>query len=103
MRIHFERSGGFTGMRLEAAIDTQVLSPDEAENLHLLIEEAGFFDLPPELSAPVPGADQFQYRLTVETAEREHSIAISDGAVPDTLQPLIRRLTILSRSARASS
>ena len=103
MHIHFERSGGVTGMRIEATIDTENLSQDEAQKLQLLIQEARFFDLPAETSSSMPGADQFQYRLTVETGEQQNSIEISDGAVPDQLQPLIRHLTVLSRSTRASS
>ncbi len=102
MRIQFERSGGFAGMRLTATIDTDALAPDEARELQALIEAARFFDLPAVIASPTPGADQFQYRLNVETAERRHTVEVGDAAAPDTLQPLLRKLTTLARSARGA-
>ena len=100
MRIQFERSGGFAGMRLTATIDTDTLAPDEARVLQALMDTAWFFDLPAVIASPTPGADQFQYRLTVEADERRHTVEVGEAAAPDTLQPLLRKLTTLARSAR---
>lgn len=98
MRIEFERTGGFAGMRVAATIDSQTLPEDKAQALKEMIEQAGFFDLPPRLVSPTPGMDQFQYRLTIESAERGiHTIETSDAAAPPQLQPLLRELTLLAR------
>ncbi len=99
MQIHFERTGGIAGMRVAATIDTGALSPDEARDLQALVEAAKFFNLPTVIASPTPGADQFQYRVTVEAEGRRHAVEVGDASVPDALQPLLRRLTILARSA----
>jgi hypothetical protein len=96
MRINFERSGGFVGMRITATIDTESLPADEAAELRQLVESAGFFDLPPTISSTT-GADQFTYVLTVESESRQHRVEVKDGGVPPSLRPLLQRLTSLAR------
>lgn len=100
MRVHFERSGGFAGMRMAATIDSQTLSSEEAGALRQMVEAAGFFDLPVTIAAPQPGADRFLYRLTVEVEGREHTIEVSDAAVPTSLRPLLDWLTAAARKAQ---
>jgi hypothetical protein len=99
MRIIFNRSGGFTGIKISAAIDTQELPPEEAEQLCRYVEEAGFFDLPPVPSSPGPGADRFSYSLTVIEGSQQHTVEFSDADVPEELRPLLRKLTLLARRA----
>jgi len=101
MRIDFERTGGFAGMILQAIIDTNELPEEEANELRQLIEEANFFALPPTIKS-ASGADQFTYRLTVIASVRQHSVEVSDGAVPDSMRPLINRLTTLARTNQRS-
>ena len=102
MHIHFERTGGFAGLRLIATVHTESLSPEEARELHEMVDAAGFFDLPAALTTARPGADRFQYRLTVESGARQHTIETNDGSAPQALQPLLRRLTAIARSPSAS-
>jgi hypothetical protein len=102
MRITFERSGGFAGMLFRTSIDTVSLSKEEADKLQKMVAEAGFFDLPGELSSPSPGADQFQYKVSIEEGDRRHTVETSDQAAPDSLRPLLRELTIRARSAPGS-
>lgn len=102
MRIDFERSGGFAGMRLMLTLDTESLSPDEARELADMVDVASFFDLPTVIAAPTPGADRFHYTLTVVDAGRHHRVEMGETAVPDALWPLLRRLTALARSSRGS-
>ena len=66
MKIHFEKSGGFAGLRLSHDLDRADLSPEERGELDRLVERAQFFDLPAEVRALNPGADRFQYRLTMK-------------------------------------
>lgn len=102
MRIRFERVGGFTGMRLTAMVDTELLSSEEARDLREMVNTARFFDLPATLTTTTPGADRFTYRVTVEDDERQHTVEASDESVPEALRPLLQRLISIARSGRRS-
>ena len=100
MRIQFERTGGIAGMHIAATVETESLPPDEAQSLHDLVKAARFFDLPAVIEPPQSGADQFKYKLTVESEGRQHTVEVGDASAPETLQPLLRRLTVLARAPR---
>lgn len=103
MRISFERSGGLAGMRLTAAIDSDTLTEAEASELKRLVDQAGFFDLsagPGPAGPGGSGADQFVYRVTVETAGRRHTVETTDAAAPPALQPLLAWLNQAARRSR---
>ena len=103
MRIHFERSGGITGMRVTTTVDTDLLPEDEAQELRDMLDAANFFELPERLASPAPGADRFQYRLTVENDDQEpHTVHMGDASAPPEMQPLLRKLTLLARGQRDS-
>ncbi len=98
MRIFFERSGGFMGLNINTAVDTKTLpDTEEATTLEQLIEETQFFDLPENLNKQGKGADQFSYTLRVETPEQAHTVHTTDMTAPDSLRPLLSRLTYLAR------
>lgn len=92
MLIHFERTGGFAGMRTSVNLDTKSLPKDEAGKLQELVDKAGFFNLPASFPPPKRGADYFQYVLTVELEGKKHTVEVSDPAVPASLRPLIQSL-----------
>jgi hypothetical protein len=92
MHIHFERTGGFAGMRKAVSLDSESLSPEEGEKLQKMIDAAGFFDLPAKFPAPKKGADYFQYLITVELEGKKHTVQVTETAVPDNLRPLIQYL-----------
>lgn len=98
MRIYFERSGGFMGTLISRTIDTDSLAEEDALNLMELFKGAQLFDLSKSMPSSVPGADQFQYKLVVEDAQRKYTLETSDSAAPEGLRPLLRRLTVLARS-----
>ena len=54
-----------------------------------LVEAARFFELPAVMRSPAPGADRFQYKISVETGELAHTVQVDEAAVPAELQPLI--------------
>lgn len=101
MRIEFVRTGGFAGMRTATAVNTDTLPPDEARALRESVDAARFFDLPAVIASPTPGADRFQYKITVEAEGRQHTVELGEAAVPEALQSLIQRLTALARAARS--
>lgn len=93
MKVHFERTGGFAAFKLQASIDSESLPRSQAGKLSELLAKARFFELPSKLAAPSPGADRFQYKLTVESESEVRSVEASDGAIPPELRPLLDWLT----------
>jgi hypothetical protein len=100
MHIEFVRSGGFAGLRLAASIDSQQLTPEQASNLGKLIADAGFFDLPEQITSPKPAPDRYMYQIIVSSAQQTHSINVSEAVVPDRLRPLLDFLTTLASSSK---
>lgn len=102
MRIDFTRTGGFAGIRLTTSVETTELPPDQATNLHQLIDNAGFFNLPEKLMPDKPAPDRFDYRLTVASAQQTHSIEVNDAAAPQSLRPLLNYLTTMAMVSKNS-
>lgn len=98
MRVYFERSGGFAGIRTTVEIDTDTLSDDEADILRQQVSQADIGTLPKPGATPTRGADRFQYVVKVETDDGNVQTARArDGAIPPALQPL---LDFLQKKAR---
>ncbi len=96
MHIEFTRSGGFAGMRIKQTFDTSAMAPDEAQELNGLIDSAAFFDLPEALRSA--GADQLQYKITIEREGKSHTVTADERAVPPGLSPLVKRLMAAARN-----
>lgn len=99
MRIDYQRTGGITGMVFEATIETNSLPEEENRQVEQLVEEANFFSLPAVLRADSPWPDQFHYRITIEEGGQTHTVETCDAATPLEVQPLVRKLNLLARSA----
>ncbi len=93
MKITFERSGGFTGLRLAAEIELAMLAESEFGRLSQLVGDSGFFDLPEQILSKERQPDRFSYRLTVAEDGRTHTVEVDEEAVPEKLAPLIGWLT----------
>ena len=102
MRIHFERTGGFAGIRLQTAVDADQLPPKEARQLNGLVDAAKLFDLPDRPPAAQQGADQFQYKLVVEAQGQQKTIQTTDAAANKNLQALLDWLTDRARKPTKS-
>lgn len=100
MKIHFQRTGGFGGMILSNDIKIEELSDDDAQELISKMEDADFFNLPEQMRASGRGVDRFQYQITAETEQASHSVSVDESAIPETLEPLIKKLIRLARSTR---
>ncbi|WP_193200084.1 protealysin inhibitor emfourin [Nostoc sp. MG11] len=92
MRISFERTGGFAGISKKKTFDTATLPPNEAQELPRLVEAADLFKLPERITSPSAQSDRFQYKLTVEDNGMQHTVTVSEAALPGTLRPLIEWL-----------
>jgi len=102
LRIFIERTGGFAGMTMRTAVDKKDLAPDEALKLHQLVEDADLFNLPQEIMPPSRSLDRFQYKLTVEENGRQHTVRVSEEAMPGKLKPLVKWLMERARQSRKS-
>ena len=100
MRISFERSGGFAGITMKTAVDEKDLAPGEAQKLRQLVEEADFFNSPGKITSRSPQPDRFQYELKFEEKGRQHTVTVSEEAMPEKLKPLVNWLMERSRQAR---
>jgi hypothetical protein len=102
MRIDFERTGGFAGMRIAATFDTATLPADQAGALQDLVDAAHFFDLPAQIPPQANVADQFHYHVTIEAAGKSHTIDVGDSSASPALQALLQQLTSLARTTRGT-
>ncbi len=93
MRVRFERTGGFTGRKLKAQLDSAALPAAEASQLARLVAESRFFDLPGRSEAASPRADHFSYIVTIESKHRAHTIRASEPSVPPEIRPLLAWLS----------
>jgi len=89
MRVSLERSGGFAGISRTHSISSDELPPDEAQEIADLVGQARFFELPPVIRSTAPGADRFQYKITVESEHGSHTVQVDEAAVPPRLQPVL--------------
>ena len=90
------------GMALSTEIDTDSLPTPQSEELAGMVKTCGFFDLPPELRTNTGGADRFEYEITVEDKQRNHTVKVSEAAAPPSLQLLLDALARITRSKRLS-
>jgi hypothetical protein len=100
VKIQLTRSGGFGGVRLSTALDTDALPAGEAAKLRRLISKSAFFDQPSSLKSPSPGPDRFQYRLSVEEGEKKKEIEADETGLPEALRPLVDYLLDQARKGR---
>ena len=77
---------------MKTAVDEKDLAPDEAQKLRQLVEEADFFSLPGKIISRSPQPDRFQYELRLEEKGRQHTVAMSEEAMPAKLKPLVKWL-----------
>jgi hypothetical protein len=100
MRIFFERTGGFAGLKLKASLDAASLTPQQARRLRKLLEQSRFFELPLRLEASVSRPDRFRYRLTVESNNCVHTVQAAEDAIPPEMRPLLDWLTATARQLK---
>jgi hypothetical protein len=97
MRIEFERSGGFAGLRLSGRVDTSELPAEQACPLEELVAAAQFWDLPGEIQGDRREADRFEYVVTVVAEDRRHTVQVGESAMSEEMRALIDAVTRLAR------
>jgi hypothetical protein len=102
MRIDYQCSGGFGGLRLAYKGEIDVLPAAEARTLLDLIEEANVFDLNQKQVSQKSGniPDDFACRLTLSKAGKTKTLSFNELGAPETLRRLsvhLRKLAIKKR------
>ncbi len=100
MKIYLSRSGGFTGIPMQAELDTDHMDPEEARKIENALSQASFFQLPENLQDERRGPDRFTYYLTVENDAVQHSVRMPKSTIPEPLQPLLPELMSRYRGQR---
>jgi hypothetical protein len=92
--ISFHRSGGIVGNVIQSEINLSELPADEAQHMTRLIMESDFFHIPEDLAGQAT-SDEFQYAITVNAGQSEHTVRCTDTTMPKSLVPLVKELTIM--------
>ena len=98
MRIDFEGSGGFAGLRMAYHADTDNLPQETAAELLALVESSGVRHLQQsDLASPQTGPpDVFSYRLSLSEGGEGKSLSFNDVTAPPALRPLLALLRKLA-------
>lgn len=96
MQIEFRRSGGVAGITLQGDVDTEQMSPTEAEHMEGLVRRAYL------ASAPSSGhehraVDRFEYEITVKGREQHQHLLVGEGEVTPELRALFDQLLKIAR------
>lgn len=91
-KIHFERTGGFAGIRLAAEIEVNDLPEDQKHEILELLDEMDFDELPEKLANKIPMPDEFIYSITVESESKEYRVTGGESSLPQDMSPLLEIL-----------
>lgn len=99
MRIEYECSGGYGGLRLTYQCETDALPAAESKKILDLIAAARVLELDPrQISAKSPRIpDDFDCRLTLSSAGKKKTLSFSELGAPENLRRLsvhLRKLAI---------
>ena len=87
---------------MQLVLESAELPAAEREALETLIDHACFFELPVRPTRPGRSRpDAFQYDLAIENRGQRHALCVHDPVEPETLRPLLERLTALARGGSA--
>ena len=96
-KINFKRTGGVLGREVNTDIDLNELPADESQELTRLITETNFFKIPQNLIGHA-AHDEYEYTITVEAGNTHHTIQTSDTTAPESIRPLLEKLSSLARA-----
>src|SRR2546428_11651518 len=83
----------FPGLSKPILIDSDKLPREESDELKRLVNATHFFDLPPVVGSPPPGAaDYRQYTITIEDEGKQHTVRLTDPIEDPHLHALLTHL-----------
>jgi hypothetical protein len=99
--VSFRRTGGlFAGNVLVASVAVDDLDDAQGETLRRYLDQADLETLAERSPITGPGADTYQYTITVDDGAKRSDVTVTQTAVPDTLRPLIEWLEQRATRAR---
>ena len=87
MKITFRQSGGYAGLTKGCEINTERLSPEEAQELKSLVTQSGILEAQSKQSPNV--ADVYNYLIIIETRDKTHQVSFDELSLPEEVIPLI--------------
>ncbi|MGH4023591.1 MAG: protealysin inhibitor emfourin [Pseudonocardiaceae bacterium] len=91
--VSFRRTGGlFAGNVLAASVSVADLDDTQQEILQRYLAQADLEALAERSPITGPGADTYQYHITVDDGSKRSEVTVTQTAVPDSLCPLIEWL-----------
>jgi hypothetical protein len=101
-RLKLRRTGGLiAGNELETSISPDQLDRDDASLLAEVSEKVDLADLAARSPIRGPGADMYQYELTLEGPGDRHQVIVQGGEIPPQLRALIEMLEARAEAERA--
>jgi hypothetical protein len=80
MRISVESGGTFAGGKVPVAlVDTAQINPTDARRVEELVRNLGFFNLAPNATPDIVGADIPQYDITITDGSRQHTVTFKES------------------------
>jgi hypothetical protein len=95
VQVDFARSGGLAGMSVRTSVDTAELPPGPAAEVERLVAAVEASGLP---KGSRPGADRFQYDLTISRGGRSQSVSVGEKDLSPELEALCGWLLRHARS-----
>jgi hypothetical protein len=90
MKIRFKQTGGIAGTTRICEVDTDSMSPSEAQELERLLTQSGV--MAEDNVQPRSAADAFQYDLEVENGGNKTHAMLSDTSLDEHSTKLIQFL-----------
>lgn len=89
MKLSVKRSGGVAGFVIRTDLETDALSPEDAETLVEKIEEAGVRSMTDQARSGPASPGDLPVELTIEDDGEVHTVRLTDAALPDPVRSLI--------------
>ena len=92
MLIEVTRTGGLANLRRRVQVDTEELPAEQRDHVTSLVEGLDLDDLEQRSPLRGPGADRFEYDITITQGGREQHVFIEESRLSDDLQELLNLL-----------
>ncbi len=93
MKVYFERTGGFAGLKTSVLLDTDKMSHDESEEFYSVYNNTNFLHLPQKTESKNNVADVFHYKITVEMQDEKYTVETTDLSLTPEFENFINFLS----------
>lgn len=93
MKVYFERTGGFAGLKTSVALDTENMTPSESEKLSELCNSVDFLKLSQKTETKAGAADVFHYKIIIESKDGKRTIETSELSMTPEFEDFVNFLS----------